>query len=404
VAVVKGADTVVLKAYGRADLELDVPTPERATYEIGSVTKQFTAAALLQLVEQGKLSLDDDLTKFFPQFSSKGYKIPVRRLLDHTSGIHGYTEMPEFRLLMIQRLPRDTLVRLIARKPLDFAPGAEEIYSNSAYFLVGLIIEKVSGQSYADYVKTHLFDKAGMSDSYYCSEREIHKHHAHGYDTDSTGLILKEFLVHTWPYSAGSLCSSAGDLVRWNQALHGGKILGPAMYREMITPGSLNDGTTIRYAKGLGISEVLGHRVMYHGGGINGFLSANRYFPDESLSVVVLFNTAGLASPDAVALAIATAMLGKPTDQHEPFVGDLVPFSGVYKGRGRGQQTVITVAVDHGALTVKRSGDDSARAVVFLDNDTFGDDETRFIFQRTHGKPSGLRVDAVYGYNYLARQ
>ena len=143
---------------------------------------------------------------------------------------------------------------------------------------------------------------------------------------------------------------------------------------------------------------------MYHGGGINGFLSANRYFPDDSLSVVVLFNTAGPASPDVVALAIATAVLGKPTDQREPFVGDLAPFSGVYKGRGRGQQTVITMAVDHGALTVKRSGDDSARAVVFLGSDTFEDGETRFIFQRTNGKPSGLRVDAVYGYNYLARQ
>ena len=205
VAVVRGRDTLVLKPYGRADLELDVPTPERAVYEIGSVTKQFTAAAILQLQEQGKLSLDDELGKYLPDFPTRGHRVTLRRLLDHTAGIKGYTELPEFRGLAMRKLPRDSLVALIAAQPFDFAPGEAMVYSNSGYFLLGLVIEKVSGLSYEEYVRRHLFEPAGMHDSRYCSERAIIPRRAHGYDMGPAGLLLKEYLDHTWPYAAGSL-------------------------------------------------------------------------------------------------------------------------------------------------------------------------------------------------------
>src|SRR5262249_34986975 len=219
-----------------------------AVYEIGSGTKQFTAAALLQLVEQGKVNLDDDISKDLPDYNAQGRKIPVRRLLDHTSGIKGYTEIPEFRTLIPLKLPRDTLVKIFSKKPFDFEPGEEQIYNNSAFFLTGMIIAKVSGMPYEDYVEKNLFAKAGMNDSHYCSESKIIKNKVEGYDTDSTGPINKGALSHKWPYAAGSLCSSAVDLVRWNEALHrDGKILGPAAYQEMITPGKLNDGTVVGY-------------------------------------------------------------------------------------------------------------------------------------------------------------
>jgi CubicO group peptidase (beta-lactamase class C family) len=156
VAVVKGSETLVMKGYGFADLELDVPTPPGATYEIGSVTKQFTAASILLLAEQGKLSLDDDLTKFLPDYPTQGNRVTIRRLLNHTSGL-------------------------------------------------GLIIEKASGKTYEDFVNEHLFDRVEIKDSYYCSERTIRKNHAHGYDTDRNGPVLKACLDHTWPYAAGSL-------------------------------------------------------------------------------------------------------------------------------------------------------------------------------------------------------
>ena len=211
--VARGNQTIVERAYGFADLQLDVPTPPGAIYEIGSVTKQFTAAASLLLAEEGKLSLDDELTKFLPDYPTAGHRVTVRHLLNHTSGIKGYTELPEFGEFMMLRKPKDELVKLFSSKPFDFPPGEDLIYNNSAFFLLGLIIEKVAGQSYADFVKARLFEKAGMKDSWYCSERTIQKKKVHGYDTVNGSLVLKGYLDHSWPYSAGSLCSSAQDLL-----------------------------------------------------------------------------------------------------------------------------------------------------------------------------------------------
>jgi CubicO group peptidase (beta-lactamase class C family) len=151
--------------------------PADASFEIGSVTKQFTAASILLLAERGRLSVDDEVTKYLPDYPTHGQRITIRHLLTHTSGIKGYTEMSEFGDLMKLTKPRETLVTLFGEKPLDFVPGAALVYNNSAYFLLGLIIEKLSGQTYADFVKSNLFDKAGMPGSYYCSESAVPHHH-----------------------------------------------------------------------------------------------------------------------------------------------------------------------------------------------------------------------------------
>ena len=297
VAVVRGRDTLAMKGYGSADLELEVPTPPRAVYEIGSVTKQFTAVAILQLQDEGKLSLDDDLSKYLPDYPTQGHRITVRRLLDHTSGIKGYTEIPAFGAIMSRKLPKDSLVALFKKEKFDFEPGEAMVYNNSAYFLAGLIIEKLSGMSYADYVKKNLFDKVGMPDSRYCSESAVIKRKAHGYDMGPGGLQNKGFIDHTYPYAAGSLCSTVGDLVAWNRALHGGKLLSERGYKELVAPGTLNDGTALRYTKGLALHSLAGHRVIEHGGGINGYRSASAYLPDDDVVIVVLINTGGPVSP-----------------------------------------------------------------------------------------------------------
>jgi CubicO group peptidase (beta-lactamase class C family) len=405
IAVVKGRDTIAVKSYGLANVELNVPTMPRASYEIGSVTKQFTGAAIMQLVEQGKINLDDDFKKYLPSYNTQGRKVTVRQLLDHTSGIKGYTEMPEFWRMSVVTARRDTLVELFSKKPFDFEPGEEQIYNNSAFFLAGLIIEKVSGMSYEDYVQKNLFDKAGMKDAHYCSERKIHKNKVSGYDTDSTGLVLRAPLSHQWPYAAGSLCSSAIDLVAWNEALHrDGKILGPAAYQEFITPGKLSDGTTVGYSKGIAVYGRLGHRTLHHGGGINGFLSENIYFPDDSLSVVVLVNTGGPVSPDALALAIAEAILGTPPDPAKPIDGDAARFAGVYTGRGRGRPTELTIAVGGGTVTAKMGAQDSARALTYVGDNTFLREETRYLFVESGGKITKVRIDGGYGNNVLTKK
>lgn len=405
VAVVRGRDTLVLKGYGKADLELDVATPARAVYEIGSVTKQFTAAAILQLQEQRRLSLDDDVTRYLPNYPTQGHRVTIRRLLDHTSGIRGYTEMPEFALLAPQALPRDTLVALFSARPFDFEPGAAMAYNNSAYFLLGLVIEKVSGMPYAAYVKQHLFDRAGMPDSRYCSTTAVVPRRAHGYDFAHDTLRLAAYLDFRWPYAAGSLCSTAGDLVAWTRALHGGRILGPAAYRELLTPGTLADGTRLRYAKGLEVDSILGHPAVHHGGGIYGFLTELEYFPDDTLTVAVLVNTAGPAvSPAGVAHSIVDVVLGDRTPKGLAFRRSAADYVGEYRGVGRGAEQVLTVAADGARGLTLRAGPGPARPLTYLGGETFGDQSARYTFVREAGRVTTLRADGVSGYAVAIRQ
>jgi len=405
VGVVKGRDTLLLKGYGFADLEFDVPTPDAAIYEIGSVTKQFTASAILQLVEQGKLSLDDDLTRYFPNYPVQGHRIPVRRLLDHTSGIKGYTEMPAFGEFAMRKLPRDSLVARFAAAPFDFSPGDALVYNNSAYFLLGLLIEKLSGKPYADYVRENLFARAGMPDSRYCSESAVVKRRAHGYDTSPQGTLVRAaYLDHTWPFAAGSLCSTVGDLIAWTRALHGGRILSAASYRELITPGTLNDGTPLRYAKGLAVTPIAGHRSIHHGGGINGFLSELDWFPDDSAIVVVLVNTAGPVSPAAVASALAERLLGKSAPPSAAsFSGDLAAYAGTWKGVGRGAPLQLTVVTDSAGLSVRVGAGGRSTALRYLGGDSFEAGGNRFTFLRQGGRVTRLRFDGVSVISLLER-
>lgn len=405
IAVVKGRDTVALKGYGLADLELDVPTPPRAVYEIGSVTKQFTAVALLMLRDEGKLSLDDDFTKYLPDYPTGGRRITVRQLLNHTSGIKGYTEMREFGPMMVRDLPRDSLVALFARAPFDFEPGEREIYNNSAYFLAGLVIEKVSGMSYAEFVKVRIFDKVGMRDSHYCSESAIIPRKVKGYDMGPKGLQKQAFLRHTYPYAAGSLCSSAADLLLWNRALHGGKVLPAASYRELITPSTLKDGTRLRYALGLAIHDLNGHRAIEHGGGINGFLSASYYFPDEDAVIVVLSNSTGLPA-DPVVAAIADRVFGKKTPVSRPYTAPLGDLTGAYAGVGRGTPLKLRVTAEGNKLFVTMEGgtDPKPAELRYVGDDTWALGGQLLTFRRQGRTVSGVAVDQAYGYTVLERQ
>ena len=403
VAVVRGRDTIVMKGYGFADLEYDVPTPDRAIYEIGSVTKQFTAAAILQLEEQGKLSLDDDISKHLPDYPTQGHRITLRRLLDHTSGIKGYTEIPAFRTISTRKLPKDSLVAIFAKEKFDFAPGEGMVYNNSAYFLLGMVIEKLSGKSYGDYVSENLFKRAGMTDSRYCSENAVYKRRAHGYDMSQNVLVRAGYMDHTYPYSAGSLCSTVGDLVAWTRALHEGRILGAKAYQTLVTPNTLNDGTRLRYAGGLASHSLAGHRVIEHGGGINGFLSEAAYFPDDSAIIVVLINTAGPVSPMAVTTSIAEVVLGKRPAKSERFSGDVAALAGTYKGVGRGREMVVTVRADSGVLSLQLAPQPSSR-LRYVGGDTFENDQGgRFTFVREGGRVTKLRADLIYGYSVLAK-
>jgi CubicO group peptidase (beta-lactamase class C family) len=406
VAVVRATDTLMLRGYGLADLEWDTPTPADAvgTYEIGSMTKQFTAAAILALVEEGKLDLEAPFTDYLPEFNTGGYQVSLRRLLDHTSGIKGYTELPFFEELAMKKLPRDTLVSLVEAEPFDFEPGTALIYNNSAYFLLGLIIEEVSGQSYEEYLEARFFSPLGMEDTYYCSERAVREHRVHGYDASPEGLVRKGYLDHTWPYAAGSLCSSVRDLVRWNQALHGGEVLSAESYRALITPRPLLDGTPTRYAMGLGVRGSGRHRVIAHGGGINGFLSDGRYYPEERLIIVVLQNSTGSRGPGALSESLADIVMGPaPPLSGTPFGGDLEALLGTYSGPARGRRLTVQVTRDGDDLVFTTEGSANEMRPVHLEALTWGLGNTRLWFVRDGDRVTGLRLDQGSGLYVLGR-
>lgn len=344
-AVVRGNDTLLLNAYGRLDVEGDVTMAGDAVLAIGSVTKQFTAAAILQLRDEGKLSLDDGITRWLPDFETRGNTVTLRHLLGHTSGIEDMSRMPELRAIRLMRNPtvtRDSVYQIIRRHPFRFPTGTMQMYSNTGYWLLGLIVERASGMTYEDYVERRLFERLGMSRSMYCNDAEDVPRRAHGYGMRNGMTGRVPAIVQTGIYAAGAICSSAGDMIRWLQALHDGRVLTPRSYAEMIAPARLNDGTSLRYAMGLVVGEDgRGVRYIGHGGGGFGFSSDARWYPDARLAIVVLTNS----EPDevtAVAEALAAAVLPAPLPAGS-FTGDASALAGTYRGPGPSGELVVVV-------------------------------------------------------------
>ncbi|TRZ45731.1 serine hydrolase domain-containing protein [Robertkochia solimangrovi] len=398
ILIAKGDSVLLDNRYGFSSLELQVPIPEEAQFEIGSVTKQFTAAAILKLAEDGKLNLDDDFTQYL-DFDTRGRKVTIRQLLDHTSGIPGYTEMPFFGDLMIQHKPKDTLVRLVEKGDFLFEPGEAMIYNNSAYFFLGIIIEKASGESYETYLEKNIFIPLKMEHTYYCSNTEIKNGKVYGYSFTGEGLSQKGYLDHTWPYAAGSLCSSTQDLYTWLKALHHGNVLDVATYKTMITPDTLNDGTPLSYAKGLLHFKNQGHDMIAHGGGINGFLSEARYFPDDDLYVICLVNTTGPKGAGYFADALSWELLDKvPVDQ-KALDTDLSKLVGYYSGAVRGRRIGLNVEAMNDTLLIKHEGREKVDTLsVFIGNNTWveGNDVISFSEDK-------MKINENYGFYILKK-
>src|SRR5437762_4790485 len=242
-------DTLLLKAYGKAVVESDSAATVDTVFQLNSDTKQFTAAAILQLRDQGKLTLDDDITKWLPDFDTRCNKVTLRHLLNHTSGIAELGMMKELRAMQLMRNPtatRDEVYTVINRYPFMFPTGTMEIYSNTNFWLLGLVIEKASGMTYEDYVEKKIFEPLGMTRSMYCNNSEKVARRASGYGMRSGTPILVPPIVYTGAQGSGGICSTADDVITWLKALHGGKVLTPKSYAEMIKPAMLNDGTRLR--------------------------------------------------------------------------------------------------------------------------------------------------------------
>lgn len=366
ILVARNGEIIYHKGFGMANIELDVRMQPEMIFRIGSITKQFTAVAILQLVEQGKLSLDDELTKFIPDYPTNSRKITIHHLLTHTSGIPSYTEMDEWTPEVQKKdFTVEELIDLFKDKPMDFEPGDQWRYNNSGYILLGYIIEKLSGQTYEQFISDNLFKPAGMENSLYGNDRIILKNRAYGYQAGHDGYENADYLSMTQPYAAGSLMSTVGDLYKWNRALLSGKLISKKSLDLAFSNFTLNNGEKMNYGYGWMPGDVQGFNMVGHGGGIHGFLTSEAYFPQEDLFVALLVNCTCIGT-DA-ANEIAALALGKPFDfkEIELPLATLESYTGVYINKNGAQRLIY---MDDGKLISRRVGGGTFRIIPFESN------------------------------------
>lgn len=310
IEVVRGKDTLVRAGYGLADLEQHVSASPMTVYQIGSITKQFTAVSVMQLVEAGRIRLDDSVATYVTDLPETWRRVTVRQLLNHTSGIPSMTDIGERWVRRWREdMSTDSLLALTAHDSMWFRPGTSWRYDNTGYLLLGVILDRVTGEPFPTFVEDRLLRPLGLHHTFYCDLDRVLPGRAPGYQRDSTGWRRAPYLSMTHPYSAGALCSTVDDLGLWNVLLATGKVVSAASYRTMTTPEGAAQPR--RYGFALFVDSIGGHRRISHGGGINGFTSANSYLPDDTLSVTILTNS-GSSRPDSLVQNVIRAALGLP--------------------------------------------------------------------------------------------
>jgi CubicO group peptidase (beta-lactamase class C family) len=391
VIAVRDGRTVLRKAYGMADLELGVPLRPDMVFRIGSMTKQFTAVAILMLVEEGKVSVSDAITKFLPDYPTGGRTITVEHLLTHTSGIKSYTDMDDFLANMRKDYTVKELIDHFKSQPMEFEPGERYLYDNSGYFLLGAIVEKASGMGYEAFLKTRIFDVVGMPDTSLESTSRITPRRAHGYARNGETWVNAEFLSMTQPYSAGALVSTVDDLARWDAALYTGKLLRPQTLQPAFTPHRLKDGKPIDYGYGWQPGTWEGFTVIQHAGGINGFVSMGVRVPERKVYVAVLSNRIADPFPGPVAQRVAVSLLDKPWEPKKVAVPEttLRDYAGVYRVD---EKRTVAVTVDGGRLYTQPSGGQKTEALPLSGSEFFYEGSMdRLRFERDGaGKVAGL--------------
>ena len=301
------------KSYGNADDEWGVHNTSTTKFRIASLTKQFTAACILLLQERGRLNLRDPISKYLSGLPDAWRTITIHQLLTHTSGIPNYTSDPQFARIRRAGATPSEMVALVEGKPLEFTPGTKWAYCNTGYILLGMLIEKVSGQSYADFLQSNIFEPLGMTNSGYDRATDILKERASGYELKDGHIVNADFIDMSVPYAAGGIYSTVEDMYRWNEALaREGKLLSADSLKQMfaIYPEASHQGQ--HYGYGVVISELkFGKLLYYHGGGVDGFSSSIQRYPKERVCIVVLTNL-GILKPWETGDRIAADLFDAP--------------------------------------------------------------------------------------------
>ena len=363
ILVARDGKILLDKGYGFANLEWNIPNSPATKFQIASLTKQFTAAAILLLEERGKLRVNDPVKKYLPDAPDAWDKVTIYNLLTHTSGIpNSYDGITSYR----QNKTPEELVASFRNKPLDFQPGETRKYSNAGYYLLGYLIEKISGQRYGDFVRDNIFKPLGMDSSGYDSNSEVIPQRASGYHSSASGPETSQFYDMTLRFSAGGLYSTTEDLLRWEQGLFGGKLLSSASLKKMITPFRYD------FACGLVVSVIDGHASIEHSGEMDGFTSDLVYYPEDKLTVVVLNNLSG--ETRGIASKLAAVAHGEkivlPSERKEAVVAPTViaKYVGTYYDIIPGYN--VTITMEGGHLAAQTTGD-TKRELLAESNTTF---------------------------------
>jgi len=309
VAVVKQGQIAYVKAYGDARLEAHTPAAPEMRYSIGSISKQFTATAILLLQEKGKLSRDDKVAKFIPDLT-RANEVTIRQLLSHTSGYQDYWPQDYVMPMMLQPVTAQRILDVWARKPLDFDPGTKWQYSNTNYVIAGVIVEKASGMPLLQLLQTKVFTPLAMKSVFNTDQARLGATDPTGYLRYALGPLRpapKE--GQGWLFAAGELAMTAEDLARWDISIIDQRVLKPASYHELETEVLLRNGLGTGYGLGVDVGAVAGHRALSHSGEVSGFTADNIVFPDEGVAVVVLTNQDAASAAGAIANAVAPLLL-----------------------------------------------------------------------------------------------
>lgn len=413
----QGGETIYSSSTGMADIEQDRPAQADSAYAIGSITKSFTALAILQLVEAGKVDLQQPVRTYLPDFQGPAADVKVQHLLDHTSGIPNYTnDIPGLNGKLDRTdFTREDMVGFFASLPLQFEPGEMFNYTNSGYYLLGLIIEQVSGLDYYEYLRQNVFEPLDMQRSYSGDSGEIIPWRVRGYDVGENGLVNAPPWWYLVPFSAGSLVMTAEDVVKYRRGVFHSDAFSPGLRELLQTTHDMNDGTHNFYAQGgLILSEFNGHRKISHSGDIWGFAADHAYYPDEDVTIVILSNRQADA-PSVVSLEqkIARELFDIP----QPEVLDL-PVSEEELQRIQGNYKLhpfvfgppVYGFVGHeGKLFLKFGGVEQEGPMVPLLSQGDGrflfmpDDEWSFQFDATEGKAATFESSARDGTFYAKR-
>lgn len=383
VLVARGDEVLYRGARGSASVELGAPLDPGQVFRLASITKQFAAAGLLRLVDEGKVSLDDPLSRFLPEYPN-GKAVSVRQLLNHTSGIKSYTDIAGHMVSGIRAdLDTKALVDLFKDQPNDFKPGEGYAYNNSGYVLVGAVIEAASGKPWHQYLEDTFFRPLGMDDTRWGDDAAVIPRQVRGYSSDGKQLVSPRVLSMTQPHAAGALVSSVDDLLSWNRALHEGRLLKPASYRAMVTPeGKAADDD---YGYGIGVGTIRGEKALQHGGGIFGFSTFLLYLPESDITVAMLQNSDARPGMEVAELArmLAAHALGKPYPPPVPVAVDpavLKSAEGVYR---IDKDAARVLRVVDGKLTSQRTGSDPFALIpIGADEFLFKDSLTRMTIER----------------------